>query len=158
MYLDPSDRNAIEDLIVDYCLFLDRMNLQALAALFVEDCVVSYGPDMETRGRGALQTALGRLWRWRRTAHHLANVRIRADGVNTVTGESYVMAWHEAPSGATATVFGRYLDRFEWTTSGWRISVRRMEMNGSDAGFTLPLHHAPRNEPPEGWMRPTEFD
>lgn len=153
------DRREIEDLLVDYCLHLDRMELDALAALFTIDCRVIYGPDprLEAHGRAALEASLARLWRWARTAHHLSNARIRVAG-DTATAESYVHAWHETPDGATAVIFGRYLDRLVRTPGGWRIAERRMEMNGADRGFRVAIPQAPRRPPPPGWTPPEGLD
>lgn len=153
-------RRAIEDVLVDYCRHLDRMDLPALAALFTDDCRVVYGDDLRlaARGRAALEASLARMWRWSRTAHHLANVRIAFDGPDSARAESYVHAWHERPDGATATVYGRYMDRLVRGADGWRIAERRMDMNGSDEGFRVPVPQAPRHPPPPGWTAPADLD
>lgn len=158
--LTPRDHLAIHDLLVDYCLHLDRMDLAALAALFTPDCRVIYGPDphLMAEGATALEASLARMWRWKRTAHHLSNVRIRAEGDDGAHAESYVLAWHERPDGDTATIYGRYLDRLVRTSNGWRISERRMQMNGADAGFRVAIPQAPRHPPPPGWTPPPGLD
>ncbi|MEZ5862749.1 MAG: nuclear transport factor 2 family protein [Geminicoccaceae bacterium] len=88
------DRRQIEDLLIDYCRHLDRMALDELAELFTTDCRVTYGPDprLAAVGREALAGSLARMWRWRRTAHHLANVRVWLDRADTARAESYVHA------------------------------------------------------------------
>lgn len=158
--LTADDRFAIHDLLTDYCLHLDRMDLGALARLFTADCEVIYGPDPQLTawGAAALEASLSRMWRWRRTAHHLSNIRLWPDGTDHVLSESYVMAWHERPDGTTATVFGRYLDRMTRTPDGWRIAQRRMEMNGADAGFRVAIPQAQRHPPPPGWVPPPGLD
>ena len=158
--LTPDDRVAIHDLLVDYCLHLDRMDLAALAALFTPDCQVIYGPDpnLTAQGAVALEASLARMWRWKRTAHHLSNVRLWADGHDSARAESYVIAWHERPDGTTATIYGRYLDRLRRTPDGWRIAMRQMQMNGADAGFRVAIPQAPRHPPPPGWVAPAGLD
>jgi 3-phenylpropionate/cinnamic acid dioxygenase small subunit len=148
-----ADRVAITEILHAYCRALDTMELEAIGALFAEDCVVSYGPRLESRGAGQLAADLARLWRWRRTSHHLSNVTIRLDG-DSEEAESYVIAWHEAPDGRTATLFGQYHDRLRRLPEGWRIAGRRQVMNGSDAGFTLAIHPLRRRPPPPGWTAP----
>ncbi|WP_223428908.1 nuclear transport factor 2 family protein [Tateyamaria pelophila] len=150
------DERRIEAVLIDYCAYLDRMDLAALSALFTEDCTVIYGdnPALRSQGRAALVTSLARMWRWARTAHHLSNPRIRFTDEYRAETESHVLAWHEAPDGRTATLFGRYLDRLEKQGGDWRIAERRMDMNGADSGFTLPLPRAPRAAPPVGWQKP----
>lgn len=150
------DERQIEAVLIDYCAHIDRMDLTALGALFTDDCTVIYGdsPALRSKGRVALIESLARMWRWARTAHHLSNPRIRFADAYLAEAESYVFAWHEAPDGRTATLYGRYLDRLEKHGGEWRIVERRMDMNGADSGFKLPLPRAPRAAPPAGWKRP----
>ena len=58
-----ADRHAVEEVLVDYCRHLDRMDLDALAALFTEDCRVVFGPDPNLRaeGRAALRQSMARM-------------------------------------------------------------------------------------------------
>ena len=150
------DRQAIAEVLARYCDALDRMDLDALAALFTDDCAVSYGPDEKLRSRGsaALRTSLERMWRWKRTSHHLSNVIVEFDDADHARAKSYVLAWHERTDGTTATVFGQYRDRLVREGGRWRIAARRMLMNGSDAGFTLALNRLERRKPPPGWVAP----
>lgn len=151
-----ADRQAIGEVLVDYCCALDRMDLDRLSALFTEDCSVDYGPDprLKSDGRAALAQSLERMWRWSRTSHHLSNVQIRFDGPDSATVGSYVFAWHERPDGSTATVLGQYQDRFVRVDGEWRIASRRMVMNGNDAGFTLGINRFERKPRPAGWVAP----
>ncbi|MEE4280286.1 MAG: nuclear transport factor 2 family protein [Halieaceae bacterium] len=154
--LSPADHQAITDLLVDYCVYLDRMDLDALAALFTEDCEVEYGdhPALRSLGSAALAASLQRMWRWSRTSHHLSNVRLSSEDPDTVEALSYVLAWHERADGSTATIYGQYRDRVVRADKGWRIARRRMLMNGSDAGFSVPITPLPRQEAPPGWTPP----
>ncbi len=147
------DRTAITDILHAYCRALDEMDLDAIPALFTEDCVVSYGPRLESRGAARLAADLARLWRWRRTSHHLSNVTVTVTG-DAADAVSYVLAWHEAPDGRTATLYGQYRDRLRRMPAGWRIAARTQLMNGNDAGFTVGIHPLPRRPPPEGWAPP----
>lgn len=157
---DEASHREIENLLIDYCRYLDCMELGNLASLFTKDCRVIYGPDpkLAAEGQVALESSLARMWRWQRTAHHLSNVRIWFDGPDQARSESYVHAWHEMPNGKTATIFGRYLDQLRRTENGWRIAERRMDMNGADPGFRVPVPQAPRRTPPAGWAPPEGLD
>lgn len=150
----------ITDVLVDYCRLLDAMDLGNLAALFTEDCQVTYGPDpqLQARGRTALEVSLARMWRWRRTAHHLANVRVWIDDEGRARAESAVWAWHEAPDGTEAQIYGLYRDTLVRSGAAWLISTRRMEMRGSSRAFRLPVPPAYRAPPPEGWNPPEGLD
>lgn len=151
-----ADRQAITDVLVGYCGALDRMDLDALAALFTADCVVEFGPDerLNSRGREALAKSLERMWRWTRTSHHLSNVLIKFSGSDEAKSTAYVLAWHERPDGSTATVYGQYHDRFQRVDGRWLIAERRMFENGSDAGFTVGLHRLERRPPPLDFVAP----
>ena len=150
------DRQAITDVLVQYCRALDLMDLPAVAALFTDDCVVEYGAGefLRSRGSAALRKSLERMWRWSRTSHHLSNVLIRFEGDDAAVSSSYVHAWHERPDGSTATILGQYHDRFVRRPEGWRISERRMLMNGCDAGFTVNINRLDRAPAPPGWTAP----
>lgn len=151
-----TDQRDIENLLVDYCRYLDRMDLDSLADLFLPDAQVEYGegPLLRSEGNAALRMSLTRMWRWKRTAHHLSNVRIWFEGEETARGESSVLAWHENQTGGTAIVWGLYRDLFRLTQDGWRIATRRMEMQGADSGFGVPLYRFERLLPEVGWTPP----
>lgn len=153
-------RRAIEDALVSYCRYLDRMDLCALAQLFTGDCSVSFGPDprLAADGRAALETSLSRMWRWRRTAHHLSNVSVQFVSDSAADAESAVWAWHEAEDGTDAEIFGVYRDRLVRQDGAWLIANRRMEMTGSRGGFRVPVPAAFRAPPPPGWSAPEGLD
>ena len=150
------DRQAITDVLIEYCCALDQMDLPRLAALFTDDCVVEYGPQpaLQSRGAAALERSLQRMWRWQRTSHHLSNVQISFTSADEARAGSYVYAWHERPDGSTATILGQYKDRFVRVDGGWRIAERRMEMNGCDSGFKVDIYPFERIPAPPGWIAP----
>ena len=155
-----ADRHEVEEVLVDYCRMLDRMDLEGLSRLFTTDCEVIFGPDSRLRatGRENLRRSMERMWRWRRTAHHLSNVRIWSDGEDAARAESYVHAWHEAPDGTTAEVFGIYRDRLVRVCGAWRIARREMAMNGSQGTFRVQIPQAERALPPPDWVPPKGLD
>jgi 3-phenylpropionate/cinnamic acid dioxygenase small subunit len=150
--LDALDKQSITEVLFAYCAHLDRMDLDALASLFTDDCRVDYGPGdlMHSEGAAQLRRDLARMWRWARTSHHLSNVvitlhedRTQADVV------SYVLAWHERPDGSTATMMGQYRDHVVRIGEEWRIATRRQFLTGNDAGFDVKIN------PFERMKRPT---
>lgn len=154
------ERARIHDLLIAYCRNLDRMDLDALGALFAPDCVVTYGthPDLVAEGRTALVASLARMWRWQRTAHHLCNVWVRFDGRDTARAESGVHAWHEAADGRDAEIFGTYIDLLTKRDGNWLVQTRRMEMRGARGAFRVPVPPAERQPPPPGWIPPEGLD
>jgi len=150
------DRQAIADLLTEYCRALDLMDLEAIAKVFTADCRVEYGPEERLTSHGAAGVAksLERMWRWARTSHHLSNIQIEFEGADAARAISYVIAWHERPDGSTATVLGQYHDGLRRQAEGWRIAERRMLMNGNTEGFTVNLFRTPRRPAPAGWVAP----
>ncbi len=143
-------RQEITDLIHEYCRTLDAMDLDALVALFTEDCVVDYGPGpgMRSDGRVALRRDLERMWRWARTSHHSSNVQVSFASSVVASACSYVLAWHERPDGTSATMMGQYHDELVRRPDGWRITRRRQVLNGNDAGFTVAINPSERARRP----------
>ncbi len=151
-----ADRLRIEETLVSYCLYLDRMDLASLAGLFTGDCVVDYGDDprLQSTSPDCLAKSLERMWRWTRTSHHLSNILVDFVGRDTAHCTSYVHAWHERADGTSATILGQYHDTVIRRADRWRIHRRRMVMNGCDAGFTVPINRLHRQGPPDGWTAP----
>ena len=58
-----ADREEIAFLLHEYCRILDAMDLDTLAAIFTDDCVVEYGPEerLQSRGKAAVRQGLERL-------------------------------------------------------------------------------------------------
>jgi hypothetical protein len=153
-------RQAIADVLIAYCRYLDRMELADLAMLFTEDCTVIYGPDprLKAEGRPALEASLGRMWRWQMTAHYASNMKVEFESDQAAKSESAVWAWHKAADGSDAEVYGLYHDRFVREPDAWRIAERRMEMTGSKGSFRVAVPLAYRARPPKGWISPEGLD
>jgi ketosteroid isomerase-like protein len=132
------------------------MDLNAIAELFSEDCVVEFGPDdqLNSCGPKAVAKSLERMWRWERTSHHLSNVSIHFNGSYNASSISYVHAWHERPDKTTATIFGQYHDELRRENDRWVITKRTMFMNGSDSGFTVNIFPFKRKTAPKNWISP----
>jgi len=150
--LEARDKQAITEVLFAYCAYLDRMDLDALALLFTDDCRVDYGPEdhMHSNGSMELRRDLSRMWRWHRTSHHLSNVVITLDDDHLhADAVSYVIAWHERPDASTATMMGQYVDRMERIGDQWRIAERRQVLTGNDAGFDVKINAFERLSRPE---------
>jgi hypothetical protein len=130
-----------------------------LGRLFTPDARVIYGPDprLDRRGRDALVASLARMWRWKRTAHHLANVRVWVEG-DTATRRKRRPRLARGGGRTDAEIFGLYHDRLVRAGDGWLIAERRMEMQGSRGGFRVPIPPAHRAPPPPGWTPPEGLD
>ena len=82
----------INALLVEYCRALDCMDLDSITKLFSDECVVEFGTDeqLNSQGSKALAKSLERMWRWKRTSHHLSNVIIHFKDSDKAFSKSYV--------------------------------------------------------------------
>ena len=134
------DRLEIAEALAAYCRFADLNQPRDQVALFTADCRVSYGgPDRWIEGGVALLESLTRaLSAYSATSHNLGIPEItfalgpgdsralRAE-VSTV-----VHAWHRRRDGGPDfLLYGRYVDQWWRTDSGWRIAVREFRAAGA---------------------------
>lgn len=141
--MSDTERQAIEDVLLDYCERVDAGDVDAVVALFTDDATIDYGYGRRIQGHAALTEFFGErlIATYRATSHHLSNVRIAVDG-DRATARSYAYAWHERHDGTQAHVWGRYADVLVRSDSGWRIAERTIRAAGS-AGFPTPDGRSP---------------
>ena len=92
------DRQDVEELVYKYCYYFDRNMPLELAALFAEDAIVDYGPEVanligrdqifEMVSKGLAETFLA-------TSHHISNLIITFQSNSSATSTSYLYAWHK---------------------------------------------------------------
>lgn len=134
------ERQRIADVLGSYCARLDEYDIDAVAALFTEDCVTDYGRSRMSGGgtvlrRDAFRARIARSQSsWRRTHHQLGQMLIELyshEEASALTyALTYAIAWHERWDGRIDELRIRYVDRLLRTDDGWRIHQRRMEMSG----------------------------
>jgi 3-phenylpropionate/cinnamic acid dioxygenase small subunit len=120
------DRQAISDLLSDYCCTLDELNLEGFAALFTPDCDVRYGPVAVDSVDALLEFMAGTLPRFASHHHHVSNVVIVFEMAKRATFESYIYAWHQYPPKKQRDdmiLHGRYRGVVVHTPDGWRIAA-----------------------------------
>jgi hypothetical protein len=141
------DREAIADLVHEYCVRVDRYEPERVAELFFEDCRVDYGPSLGGAETGreplARKLRLG-LGQFEGTHHQVSNLQIRFESENRATAISYVTAWHGVPGdGADLTVFGQYHDVLERRDGRWGFAERRILVS-CDSGSPVRWNRTPR--------------
>jgi ketosteroid isomerase-like protein len=124
-----TDLAAIAAIQNAYGVALDEREFDALAAVFVEDCVVHFAPDRTWAGRTEFQ-------RWaadfhvpiRATLHQISGHTARVDG-HRATARCALHAVLVGYLGLTAVhVFARYTDELMRDVDGWRIVRRRSDV------------------------------
>jgi hypothetical protein len=123
-----ADRLAINDVLVNYCRALDRLDADLLASVFHTDAELDYGQALYRGPVGPfLPFALEFQGAMQTTQHRLTNVLIQLDGA-LARVESYVDAYHISlrdGERVELVIGARYLDRFSRNDDGnWRIQQR----------------------------------
>jgi hypothetical protein len=129
------DKDEISDLVRSYSHCIDRKLYDDLAALFVENCVIDFGPGVgpAVHGRTAFRATLGRPGGgFAATSHHNASVLITFENEDQASVRSSVYAWHLRHDGHTALIWGCYDDVVERTSEGWRFALRRLRVAGHE--------------------------
>jgi ketosteroid isomerase-like protein len=143
--MTPDDRTTITDVLALYCDGLDAYDVDAVVDLFTTDCVMDFGAGRggALHGRAAVRARLaGGQAGFRRTHHHLGQVRLTEAGDGRVHAVSSCSAGHEMHDGTHWRVGLRYHDVLVHgpVAGTWRIAERRIEAslveNGPRDGWT----------------------
>lgn len=128
------DRWEVAQLFNSYAYHFDRNEPDAVAALFTDDAVIDYGPEVAPiRGRDeiASRIAPGLNEIFAASSHHISNTTVTFDGADAATGMAYVYAWVRYRNGSPdANMWGQYHCRFRRTAEGWRIAELVLKVAG----------------------------
>lgn len=142
------DKADISDVIHAYCYNFDRGNAGGVAALFTDDALISYGPDVpDLSGSVALQAmvAQGADTLFAATSHHVSNITIAFDGPGAATSNCYVYAWHRyLETNEESELWGQYDHTFRRTPDGWKISRLVLSAAGTRNFHRERMHTIPR--------------
>lgn len=136
MTLTSDDKEAIREVIAAYAHAIDRRRWDMMENLFHDDGTFGFGPF-----QGGWREFVGRasavIGACTATHHHLGQILIGpGEQPNIAHAETYMTAMHIVPAGYTeeafpdwgeeysATIAGRYVDRFERRAGSWRIAHR----------------------------------
>jgi hypothetical protein len=122
------EQRAIERMMYDYSYHLDMNHPDQLAALFVEDCEVSYAPNFGAQGMEAYKKTLEGIGTFfRGTSHHNSNIVIDFVSDGEADVRSVVLAIHrytrERPDGI---IYGQYFDRVVKVDDQWKFKRREL--------------------------------
>jgi uncharacterized protein (TIGR02246 family) len=113
----------LEQVLIGYFDRVDARDPEGAARFFAEDAEVEIMTGKRLQGRERYARALGRvLVRYRRTSHHLSNVRATVDGERAETW-AYVYAFHRMDdTGEVWHLWVRMHDRFVRRDGRWQIA------------------------------------
>ena len=122
------EQRAIERMMYEYSYHLDMNHPEQLAALFIEDCEVSYAPNFQARGMVDYKKTLEGIGTFfRGTSHHNSNIVIDFISDTEADVRSIVLAVHrytrERPDGI---LYGQYLDRVVKVGGHWKFKRREL--------------------------------
>jgi len=139
-----ADRLALLDLAYAYARSADRIDAEALGALFVDEGVlrvISRGAEdtpMQRVGRTDIVSAIKRLDRYDVTFHMIGNhyyeIDYEIDG-DSATGEVYCIAHHvhgEPGNKRDHVMMIRYHDRYRREAGGWRFAERELHVDWTE--------------------------
>jgi hypothetical protein len=122
------EERAIARLLYDYSYALDMNRRGELAALFVDDCKVSYAPNFGAEGMEAYKKTLEGIGTFfRATSHHNSNICIDFISDTEADVRSIILAIHrytrERPDGI---LYGQYFDRVVKAGGRWKFKSREL--------------------------------
>jgi SnoaL-like domain len=120
------DTRAIERIVYDYAYFLDMNMPVEMAALFVDDCEVSYAPNFGAIRIEAYKKTLDGIGSFfKGTSHHVSNVCVDFTSDTQATVRAVVLAIHrytkDRPDG---TLYGQYHDIVVKQGGHWKFKTR----------------------------------
>ena len=136
-------KDEIIDLVHRYSYCVDHRLYDEVVELFIEDCVVDYGPGIPpARSRTSLRRMFGHPDSgFAATSHHNANVLVTFEDLEHASVRTSVYAWHQRTDGGTPCLWGYYHDSMVRLPEGWRIAERQLRALGSE-GWNVEMHSA----------------
>lgn len=138
------DRVDVLETMHAYCRHADNLDGDAMAALFVENCIANFvpgGAETILRGRRALNdflnTALGGTVSG---SHHIANEEVIFETPDRVILHCYMYSWQRFtgfPVTSDCHRWGRYENRFIRTADGWRMDRLKLISAGEYGGARI---------------------
>ena len=133
------DKDAIRELLSEYCFRMDDFRFAELGALFTADgeWIARYA-----RARGPAEIAslmTSNIPAEPKRKHFITNSLIRLDGDRANARTSYLVVLQAAGSGLVPSIAGTYEDVLVRTEDGWRFRERRLVHDlAAELGLNLP--------------------
>ena len=143
-------KDEIVDLVHRYSYCVDHRLYDEVVELFVEDCVVDYGPGIPpVRTRAGLRRMSGQPESgFTATSHHNANILVTFGDPDHASARTSVYAWHQRSDGGASSLWGYYHDMMVRVPDGWRIAERQLRTLGAEE-WNMEMHSALRGDTPQ---------
>jgi ketosteroid isomerase-like protein len=125
--------DEIQRVIYEYAFHLDMNHPDELAALFVDDCEVIYGPNFGAEGIEAYKKTLEGIGEFfEATSHHVSNIVVDFLSDEEATVRSVLYAWHRyTRDRPDSHVWGQYHDVMVRVDGQWRFKRRELRAAGT---------------------------
>jgi ketosteroid isomerase-like protein len=125
--------DEIQRVIYDYAFHLDMNHPDELAALFVDDCEVIYGPNFGAVGIDAYKKTLEGIGEFfEATSHHVSNIVVDFVSDDEAAVRSVLYAWHRyTRPRPDSHVWGQYHDVMVRVDGRWRFKRRELRAAGT---------------------------
>lgn len=124
------DKQALEELVLDYCRAVDRRDFALIRSLYHDDAIDDHGYMFKGSADEYVRWLPGNLAPFEATVHSVSNMLFRVDG-DRAEGEIYAVAYHR--TGGTPsreiTIGGRYLDRYQRRDGAWKFYRRSLALD-----------------------------
>jgi hypothetical protein len=146
------DRADISDVQLRYATGTDSHDWELFRGCFTDEVEVDFSdgfgqPVVRVKADDWVKATAPRMESFKATQHMITNHVITFDGNDHATCVAYVRASHHKPNSSgdsDQTVYGYYTNRFERTSSGWRIAGLKLTalwMTGNFGIFDAALSH-----------------
>jgi uncharacterized protein (TIGR02246 family) len=126
------EKEAIRDLMSEYCFYVDNGEFEKFAALFTADGIFETGPLGKLQGRRAIHDFIAahvpRIGEGPARKHCTLNHLIRVNGAEA-RAESYIVVLRDSADGIIASLAGRYEDQLVKDDGTWRFKVRKIHFD-----------------------------
>jgi hypothetical protein len=138
------DKEAIRELLSEYCFRMDDFRFAELGALFTEDGEW-IAPYARARGPREIAALMARnIPAEPKRKHFIMNSLIRLDGDRAGARTSYLVVLQAAGTGLMPSVAGTYEDVLVRSGAGWRFRERRLVHDlAGELGLHLPGTRGP---------------
>lgn len=122
-------RQAMRDLVTDYCQGFDRGDYDRFLSIWWEDCVWDIGPPFGSfAGHAGIEKAVKEvLWPvWRETHHLTSNLKITFGDADNARGECDVDCMGATRDDVVQMISATYRDHFQRRGGAWKIARREV--------------------------------
>jgi ketosteroid isomerase-like protein len=139
-------RQAMRDLVTDYCQGFDRGDFDRFLSIWWEDCVWDIGPPFGAfAGHAGIEKAVREvLWPvWRETHHLTSNLKLAFEDADNARGECDVDCMGATRDDVVQMISATYRDHFQRRNGVWKIARRDVTIH-----YFNPIPGAQMTPPP----------